>query len=70
MVTNNKAEDRKVALYLQKAEARNQRARAAQLARIKKAIAGASFLEWELREIERLVFAAFGRTKLGGHPTI
>lgn len=62
------AQDRKVAAFLAKAEVRNQRARAAQVVRIKKAVSEAQFFDWELVEIERMVFAAYGRTKLGGHP--
>jgi hypothetical protein len=61
-------QDRKVAAYLVEAEAKRLRAREAQVAKVKQAIAGAQFFDWELAELERLVFAAYGRTKLGAHP--
>lgn len=63
-----KSDDRKVKAFLAKAKTREDRAYAAQVAGIKKAIAGASFFAWELGELERLAFAAYGRTKLGRHP--
>jgi hypothetical protein len=61
-------DDRKVAAFLAKAHAREERQTAARIARVKRAIGEASFFEWELGEIERAVFGAYGRTKLGGHP--
>lgn len=39
---------------------------AADVASIERAINGAKFFGWELEEIKRLVFAAYGRTKLRG----
>jgi len=45
-------------------QARSDREKARRVARIKRAVAGADFLDWELSEIERLVFGAYGRTKL------
>jgi uncharacterized protein HemX len=68
MAKKQTAQDRKVATYLAEAEARNERHREAQLAKIKQAISGAQFFDWELAELERLVFGAYGRTKIGAHP--
>lgn len=67
MTTKSKRDDdAKVRRFLAKAQAKQDREYNAQVARIKKAVAGAKFYAWELTEIERLVFAAFGRTKLNG----
>lgn len=58
--------DQKLQAFLTKAQAREDRARASRIARIKRAVAQASFYDSELAELEPIVFAAFGRTKLKG----
>jgi hypothetical protein len=61
-------DDRKVTAYLAKAQVREERQTAARIVRLKRALGEAKFFEWELGEIERAVFGAYGRTKIGGHP--
>ena len=50
---------------IQLAQAREDRDWARRLAKVKRGFAEAEFTDLELREIERVVFLAFGRTKLG-----
>jgi hypothetical protein len=59
-----KARDAKVQAFLDKAQAREDRYRAQRLSKIKRAIAGAEFMDGELSMLEEIVFLAFGRTKL------
>lgn len=65
-MATKKQDDRKVAAFLAKAQRRNDRDYAARVARLKRAFAGAKFYDWELTEIERMVFSAYGATALGG----
>jgi hypothetical protein len=62
------AQERKAAAYHADAMMRLAIRREAQVAKIKQAISGAQFFDWELAELERLVFGAYGRTKIGAHP--
>lgn len=61
------AKKKVVPMTMKMAEAKWQKEQDRRVARIKQAIVGAKFYDWELTEIERTVFAAFGRTKIGAH---
>lgn len=52
--------------FMRRAEERQKREMAARVKRLQRAIAGSQFYDWELTEIERFAFAAYGRTKLRG----
>ena len=56
------AKKQTVEKVIQLAQAREDRAYASRLARIKRAIAQSDFLDTELSQIEDVVFRAFGRT--------
>jgi hypothetical protein len=61
-------DDRKVRAFLRKADAKNRRERAARVDKLRRAMVTSDFFEWELGELERLVFCAYGRNQLGAHP--
>lgn len=56
--------DIRVAAFLGRAQAREDRERVRRVAKIKKAIAGAKLLDHEIHDLEQIVFTAYGRTKL------
>lgn len=60
-----KISDAKAAALIRRAQREEDRNRVKRLERIKRAIAGSKFYDYELADLETTVFAAYGRTKLG-----
>lgn len=58
------ASDRRVAAFLSKAQAREDRERARRIATLRRGMASAKLFDHEIHEIEQVVFLAYGRTKL------
>lgn len=51
---------------IQRIQADEDRKRAARVAKLKIALAQATFMDHELMQLETIAFGAYGRTKLGG----
>jgi hypothetical protein len=60
-----KKADAKVDAILRRAQREEDRTKANRIDRIKRAIAGSTLYDHELAAIENVIFAAYGRTKLG-----